>query len=69
MDHETVVEEKIVADNYPPDYSEYITGKKLPPVGTPGIDLSHPKLLVEFARMKPRIIKEDDAPRKNSLLS
>lgn len=34
----------------PPDYSEYLTGKKLPPDGIPGIDLSDPKQLAEFAR-------------------
>ena len=34
----------------PPDYSEYLTGKKLPPGGIPGIDLSDPKQLAEFAR-------------------
>lgn len=40
-----------------------MTGKKLPPGGIPGIDLSDPKQLAEFARMKPRKVKEDDAPR------
>ncbi|XP_077408460.1 transcriptional repressor protein YY1b isoform X1 [Vanacampus margaritifer] len=63
IDHESVVEEQIVGENSPPDYSEYMTGKKLPPGGIPGIDLSDPKQLAEFARMKPRKIKEDDAPR------
>ncbi|XP_067274465.1 transcriptional repressor protein YY1b isoform X2 [Pseudorasbora parva] len=63
LDHETVVEEQIIGENSPPDYSEYLTGKKLPPGGIPGIDLSDPKQLAEFARMKPRKIKEDDAPR------
>ncbi|XP_006879234.1 PREDICTED: transcriptional repressor protein YY1 [Elephantulus edwardii] len=64
VDHEmTVVEEQIIGENSPPDYSEYMTGKKLPPGGIPGIDLSDPKQLAEFARMKPRKIKEDDAPR------
>ncbi|XP_059897225.1 transcriptional repressor protein YY1b isoform X2 [Gadus macrocephalus] len=63
IDHESVVEEQIIGDNSPPDYSEYMTGKKLPPGGIPGIDLSDPKQLAEFARMKPRKIKEDDAPR------
>ncbi|KAK2118255.1 hypothetical protein P7K49_005142 [Saguinus oedipus] len=63
IDHETVVEEQIIGENSPPDYSEYTTGKKLPPGGIPGIDLSDPKQLAEFARMKPRKIKEDDAPR------
>ncbi|XP_062858339.1 transcriptional repressor protein YY1b [Trichomycterus rosablanca] len=63
IDHETVIEEQIIGENSPPDYSEYMTGKKLPPGGIPGIDLSDPKQLAEFARMKPRKVKEDDAPR------
>ncbi|XP_049595394.1 transcriptional repressor protein YY1a isoform X2 [Syngnathus scovelli] len=59
IDHE----EQITGENSPPDYSEYMTGKKLPPGGIPGIDLSDPKQLAEFARMKPKKVKEDDAPR------
>ncbi|KAG7275443.1 hypothetical protein CRUP_033176 [Coryphaenoides rupestris] len=59
IDHE----EEIIGENSPPDYSEYMTGKKLPPGGIPGIDLSDPKQLAEFARMKPRKVKEDDSPR------
>ncbi|XP_071488988.1 transcription factor YY2-like isoform X3 [Diadema antillarum] len=50
----------------PPDYSEYLTGKKLPPGGIPGIDLSDPKQLAEFARcarIKPKKPKDDDVPR------
>ena len=43
-------EEQITGENSPPDYSEYMTGKKLPPGGIPGIDLSDPKQLAEFAR-------------------
>ncbi|EDO36764.1 predicted protein [Nematostella vectensis] len=31
------------------DLSEYLTGKKIPPGGLPGIDLSDPKQLAEFA--------------------
>ncbi|XP_049727367.1 transcription factor YY2 [Elephas maximus indicus] len=46
-------------DNSPPDYSEYMTGKKLPPEGLPGVDLSDPKQLAEFTRMKPKSSKED----------
>ncbi|XP_004411371.1 PREDICTED: transcription factor YY2 [Odobenus rosmarus divergens] len=49
-------------ENSAPDYSEYMTGKKLPPEGIPGIDLSDPKQLAEFTRMKPRKPRED-APR------
>eukprot|EP00057_Strongylocentrotus_purpuratus_P017275 XP_011671749.1 PREDICTED: transcriptional repressor protein YY1 isoform X3 [Strongylocentrotus purpuratus] len=41
----------------PPDYSEYLTGKKLPPGGIPGIDLSDPK------QIKPKKPKDDDVPR------
>ncbi|XP_072041434.1 transcription factor YY2-like [Amphiura filiformis] len=46
-----------------PDYSEYLTGKKLPPGGIPGIDLSDPKQLAEFARIKPKKPRDDDVPR------
>ncbi|XP_071963018.1 transcription factor YY2-like isoform X2 [Antedon mediterranea] len=49
--------------NDPPDYSEYLMGKKLPPGGIPGIDLSDPKQLAEFARIKPKKPKDDDIPR------
>ncbi len=38
------------ADDTDPDYTEYMTGKKLPPGGIPGLDLSDPKQLAEFAR-------------------
>ena len=37
-------------DEADPDYTEYMTGKKLPPGGIPGLDLSDPKQLAEFAR-------------------
>ncbi|GLV36877.1 pleiohomeotic [Carabus blaptoides fortunei] len=33
-----------------PDYTEYMTGKKIPAEGIPGLDLSDPKQLAEFAR-------------------
>jgi len=36
--------------NQAPDFTEYMTGKKIPPGGLPGIDLSDPKQLAEFAR-------------------
>ncbi|XP_061407216.1 transcriptional repressor protein YY1-like [Lethenteron reissneri] len=56
--------EEVVSGGSPlPDYSEYITGKKLPPGGIPGVDLSDPKQLAEFARMKPRKPKEEESPR------
>lgn len=45
-----MVEEHVIGESSPPDYSEYMTGKKLPPGGIPGIDLSDPKQLAEFAR-------------------
>uniref|UniRef100_S4RN73 YY1 transcription factor a n=1 Tax=Petromyzon marinus TaxID=7757 RepID=S4RN73_PETMA len=63
VEPEDIVEEIISAGSPLPDYSEYMTGKKLPPGGIPGIDLSDPKQLAEFARMKPRKPKEDDLPR------
>ncbi|XP_071159546.1 transcription factor YY2-like isoform X2 [Mytilus galloprovincialis] len=44
------------------DFTEYMTGKKLPPGGIPGLDLSDPKQLAEFARIKPRKAA-DDVPR------
>ncbi|KAH7940950.1 hypothetical protein HPB49_008321 [Dermacentor silvarum] len=34
-----------------PDYTEYMTGKKIPPGGIPGVDLSDPKQLAEFAKV------------------
>ncbi|XP_012661845.1 transcription factor YY2 [Otolemur garnettii] len=46
-------------DNSSPDYSEYMTGKKLPPEGIPGMDLSDPKQLARFTKMKPKKPKED----------
>nr|XP_013004385.1 transcription factor YY2 [Cavia porcellus] len=49
-------------ENSPPDYSEYMTGKKIPPEGIPGIDLSDPKQLAEFTRVK-RKRGKDDVPR------
>jgi transcription factor YY len=35
-----------------PDYEEYMTGKRIPPEGIPGLDLSDPKQLAEFARYR-----------------
>lgn len=49
-------------ENPAPDYTEYMKGKKLPPEGIPGVDLSDPKQLAEFTRMKPKKTKEE-APR------
>jgi len=50
-------------DESDPDYAEYMTGKKLPPGGIPGLDLSDPKQLAEFARIKPKRQSGDDVPR------
>ncbi|GFY48645.1 transcriptional repressor protein YY1 [Trichonephila inaurata madagascariensis] len=44
-----------------PDYTEYMTGKKALPGGIPGVDLSDPKQLAEFAKMKPRKQNDDIA--------
>ncbi len=35
------------------DYTEYMTGKKIAPGGIPGVDLSDPKQLAEFAKYVP----------------
>ncbi|XP_008826558.1 transcription factor YY2 [Nannospalax galili] len=45
--------------NSPLDYSEYMKGKKFPPEGIPGIDLSDPKQLAEFTSMKLKKPKGD----------
>ena len=44
------VEEVVTCIDPDPDYTEYMIGKKIPPEGIPGIDLSDPKQLAEFAR-------------------
>ena len=44
---ETVVTTAAEADT---DYTEYMTGRKIPPGGIPGVDLSDPKQLAEFAK-------------------
>lgn len=50
-------------DETDPDYTEYMTGKKLPPGGIPGLDLSDPKQLAEFARIKPKRNSSEEVPR------
>jgi transcription factor YY len=46
------------------DISDYMTGiKKIPKEGIPGVDLSDPKQLAEFAKMKPRKPSLDDDTR------
>ncbi|XP_021525802.2 zinc finger protein 42 homolog [Aotus nancymaae] len=49
--------QKIVGENSL-EYSEYTTGKKLPPGGIPDMDLADPKQLAELARKKSPLKKE-----------
>jgi len=67
-------EEEIVTANMDDDLSssshsqlninEYVTGiKKIPREGIPGVDLSDPKQLAEFAKMKPRKQSLEDESR------
>ena len=46
------------------EFSEYKTGKKLPPGGIPNTEFPVPKQLTERTRMKPSTNKEYDAPEK-----
>ena len=39
-----------IASTADADYTEYMTGKKLASGGIPGVDLSDPKQLAEFAK-------------------
>lgn len=48
------LDDESVAGDSDADFTEYMTGKKLPPGGIPGLDLSDPKQLAEFARCGPR---------------
>jgi len=57
---EITVEEVTGADQ-DPDFTEYMTGRKIPPQGIPGLDLSDPKQLAEFARLKPKKTVDDVA--------
>ncbi|XP_077996605.1 transcription factor YY2-like [Glandiceps talaboti] len=61
---QTVTTSHSAAENLP-DYSEYMTGKKLPPGGLPGVDLSDPKQLAEFAKsaMRPKKVKDEEVAR------
>ncbi|KAL5008684.1 hypothetical protein ScPMuIL_014265 [Solemya velum] len=61
-DDKTKLEEDASVSETDADFTEYMTGKKLPPGGIPGLDLSDPKQLAEFARIKPRK-PADDMPR------
>ena len=49
-DVDQLLDDMVSPDEADPDYTEYMTGKKLPPGGIPGLDLSDPKQLAEFAR-------------------
>lgn len=51
--------EEVSGDEVDADYTEYMTGKKIPLGGIPGLDLSDPKQLADFARIKPK--REDDS--------
>jgi len=57
------LEDMVSHDEADPDYTEYMTGKKLPPGGIPGLDLSDPKQLAEFARIKPKRNSGEEVPR------
>lgn len=56
--------QQIVGQNPLLEFSEYKTGKKLPPGGIPSTDFPDPKQLTERTRMKPSTNKEYDAPEK-----
>merc|ERR1712062_700842 len=57
------VGEEVSADEADPDYTEYMTGKKIPVGGIPGLDLSDPKQLADFARIKPKKERFDEVSR------
>merc|ERR1711976_465824 len=57
------VGEDASADEADPDYTEYMTGKKIPVGGIPGLDLSDPKQLADFARIKPKKERLDEVSR------
>jgi len=59
MPDEITVEE--VSGEQDPDFTEYMTGRKIPPQGIPGLDLSDPKQLAEFARLKPKKASDEVA--------
>lgn len=53
------VEETVVttaAADADTDYTEYMTGRKIPSSGLPGIDLTDPKQLSEFTRSGHRLL-------------
>merc|ERR1712110_208053 len=55
--------EEVSADEADPDYTEYMTGKKIPVGGIPGLDLSDPKQLADLARIKPKKERFDEVSR------
>merc|ERR1711936_1145737 len=55
--------EEISADEADPDYTEYMTGKNIPVGGIPGLDLSDPKQLADFARIKPKKERQEEVSR------
>lgn len=57
------LDDMVSPDEADPDYTEYMTGKKLPPGGIPGLDLSDPKQLAEFAGIKPKRNSGEEVPR------
>merc|ERR1712158_211809 len=57
------VGEEDSADEADPDYTEYMTGKKIPVGGIPGLDLSDPKQLADFARIKPKKERYEEVSR------
>merc|ERR1712013_142973 len=57
------VGEEASADEADPDYTEYMTGKKIPVGGIPGLDLSDPKQLADFVRIKPKKERYEEVSR------
>jgi len=53
----------VSGDEVDNDYTEYMTGKKIPVGGIPGLDLSDPKQLADFARIKPKKERDDSVIR------
>ncbi|OXA42793.1 transcriptional repressor protein YY1 [Folsomia candida] len=57
-----LIQEEVGGQDADPDFTEYMTGRKtIPPQGIPGLDLSDPKQLAEFARLKPKKPADDVA--------
>ena len=56
--------QQMIGENPLLEFSEYKTGKKLPPGGIPNTEFPVPKQLTERTRMKPSTNKEYDAPEK-----